>query len=279
MKFTYLGTAASEGFPALFCNCEYCREARRLGGKNLRTRSQALINDDLLIDLPADTNFHVIRNGLELDKVKFLLFTHSHSDHLNPQELRLRGDAYAHDMRSDILEVYCGQGVQKEYDRINGGKISESIASKIRFQVIKAFETFRAGEYTITPLPARHKPNEDAFFYAISDGEKNVLYAHDTGYFFEEVFDWIGKNKTKFDLVSLDCTNVDIPIADNGNHMGFPNAGRVLERLRTLGAVTDRTQCFVNHFSHNGNPLQELLEKKAEPYGCRVAYDGLQIDV
>ena len=35
MKFRYLGTAASEGWPALFCNCEYCLKAKKLGGKNL----------------------------------------------------------------------------------------------------------------------------------------------------------------------------------------------------------------------------------------------------
>lgn len=28
MKFTFLGTAAAEGFPAVFCNCKYCKEAR-----------------------------------------------------------------------------------------------------------------------------------------------------------------------------------------------------------------------------------------------------------
>lgn len=279
MKFTYLGTAASEGFPALFCNCPYCREARRLGGKNIRTRSQALINDDLLIDLPADTNFHAIANGLELDRVKILLFTHSHSDHLNPQDLRLRGDAYAHEMRSQNLQIFCGRGVLDEYSRINDGKISTTIASGLNFHVVKAFETFCVGPYTITPLPARHKLNEDAFFYAIGDGKKLILYAHDTGYFFEEVFDWIREKKTVFDFVSLDCTNVEIPIPDSGNHMGFPNLGRVLERLRGIHAVTDQTLCYVNHFSHNGAPLQEQLEQKAAPYGCRVAYDGLQIDL
>ena len=51
MKFTYLGTSSCEGIPALFCNCPRCEGARRLGGKNIRTRTQALINEDLLIDL------------------------------------------------------------------------------------------------------------------------------------------------------------------------------------------------------------------------------------
>ena len=49
MKIKYLGTAAAEAFPAIFCNCKYCEEARELGGKNIRTRSQSLVNDDLLI--------------------------------------------------------------------------------------------------------------------------------------------------------------------------------------------------------------------------------------
>ena len=57
MKLTYLGTAAAEAVPAIFCNCEICKEARKLGGKNVRTRSQALINDDLLLDFPAGTDF------------------------------------------------------------------------------------------------------------------------------------------------------------------------------------------------------------------------------
>ncbi len=38
MKLTYLGTAAAEGWPAVFCNCPCCRQARVLGGKDIRTR-------------------------------------------------------------------------------------------------------------------------------------------------------------------------------------------------------------------------------------------------
>lgn len=45
MQFQYLGTAAAEGWPAVFCRCKYCLEAQRLGGKNIRTRSQAIVND------------------------------------------------------------------------------------------------------------------------------------------------------------------------------------------------------------------------------------------
>ena len=70
MRFQYLGTAAAEGFPAIFCNCEYCQNARRLKGKNIRTRSQAIIDEKLLLDFPAETYYHVFQYGLDLSKVK-----------------------------------------------------------------------------------------------------------------------------------------------------------------------------------------------------------------
>ena len=75
----------------------------------------------------------------------------------------------------------------------------------------------------------------------------------------------------------MDCTNVDIPIADDGRHMGFPNIERLLRRLSDMGAVTNETVKVVNHFSHNGAPLQKRLETRASEYGCIVAYDGRDV--
>ena len=53
MKIKFLGTAAAEAYPAMFCDCENCKKAESLGGKNIRTRSQALIENDMLIDFPS----------------------------------------------------------------------------------------------------------------------------------------------------------------------------------------------------------------------------------
>lgn len=50
MKIKYLGTAAAEGVPGLFCNCPVCMHARLHKGRNIRTRSQAIVDDTLLID-------------------------------------------------------------------------------------------------------------------------------------------------------------------------------------------------------------------------------------
>lgn len=50
MKIRYLGTAAAEGWPALFCSCPICTKARAEGGRNLRTRTQAILDGELLLD-------------------------------------------------------------------------------------------------------------------------------------------------------------------------------------------------------------------------------------
>lgn len=69
MKITYLGTAASEGLPAPFCTCPVCQKARQEGGKSVRTRTQALVDESLLIDFPPDTYLHWLRNNFDFLKV------------------------------------------------------------------------------------------------------------------------------------------------------------------------------------------------------------------
>lgn len=270
MKFTFLGTAAAEGFPAVFCNCKFCKETRVLGGKNIRTRSQSIVNDDLLIDLPADTNHHFLMNGIEGDKIKYLFVTHPHEDHFYPSELQLRYGCFAHDMRAPALQLFCSQ---ETADRLNR---QYATTRNVSVTVLEAFQTVVLPEYSVTALPARHIPG--AFIYVIQ-GEKTILYGHDTGYFYEEVFDFLEQKGFRFDMVTLDCTNVDIPIPDTGGHMGFPNIQRVLLRLTELGAISDRTVKYVNHYSHNANPLQQRLEARAAEFGCLAAYDGCRVEL
>lgn len=269
MKITFLGTAAAEGFPALFCNCEYCREARRLGGKNIRTRSQSLINENLLVDFPADTFYHMLQNGIEGDKLQYLLITHVHTDHFYSSDLFRRCAPYAHDMRAPTLKVFCSSSVISAFS---------SIPQNVELTELEAYKTVELGEYSVTPLPAKHASPTVAFIYLIK-GDKTLLYAHDTGYFYEEVFEYLEKSKIELDMITLDCTNMDIPISDDGSHMGFPNIERVLDRLTKIGAVTDKTIKYVNHFSHNGNPLHHILEEKAKKLGCLVSYDGCCVEL
>lgn len=274
MKLTYLGTAAAEGMPAIFCNCSYCKEARKLGGKNIRTRSQALINDDLLIDLPADTYFHFLTNGIEGDLIKHLLITHPHGDHLYPAEFEMRHSPFAHEMREKTLGVYCGTGAIRKIEQIDN-------VQHVDLHKIVPYQPTPVGDYIVTALPARHMadPLDEPFIYIISGKDATLLYAHDTGYFYEEVLEYIEKEGLYFDCISYDCTNVSISYSDKGGHMGINNIRRLHDRLMKMGALDENTIEIVNHFSHNGNPLQHVVEESVKDYGWLVAYDGMQVQI
>ena len=272
MKLQFLGTAAAEGFPAVFCNCKFCQEAKALGGKNIRTRSQAIINDDLLLDFPADTYHHFLQNNIDGDKIKYLFVTHSHADHLYVDDLAMRKSAYSHDMREEMLYIYCSAGAYEKISKL-GPKLRGA-----QLQALEPFQTVCAGAYEVTALPARHAAGDGALIYIIR-GDKTILYAHDTGYFYEEVFDFIEKNGIVFDLVTLDCTCVDIIVDDESFHMGIPNNQRVFARLEQIGAVTDQTVRYINHFSHNANPVHHVLEERVASLGYRVSYDGCCVEL
>ena len=145
------------------------------------------------------------------------------------------------------------------------------------YDLIKPFETVEVGNYAVTALPARHYPGDGALFYIIR-GEKTVLYAHDTGYFYEEVFDYIQKEGIRFDLATFDCTNVDIKISDEGGHMGIANIERVISRLEAMGAIDGDTVKVINHFSHNAGPLHHVLEARVEGKGWLVSFDGMSVE-
>lgn len=76
-----IGNRGGGGMPAMFCDCEKCRKATMLGGRNIRSRSQAIVNDRLLIDFPCDTFYHLNLNHIDITKINHCIITHAHSDH------------------------------------------------------------------------------------------------------------------------------------------------------------------------------------------------------
>ena len=87
MKLQFLGTAAAEGIPALFCNCPACQYAYKIGGKEIRMRAGAMLDDVIKIDFGPDSYAQMLANHLDYTRVHTLLVTHSHPDHLAVDEL------------------------------------------------------------------------------------------------------------------------------------------------------------------------------------------------
>ena len=63
MKYTFYGTAAAEAIPGIFCECEACKRAWKLGGRNIMTRSQSVVDGILGIDFSADSYMHAVNYG------------------------------------------------------------------------------------------------------------------------------------------------------------------------------------------------------------------------
>lgn len=273
MKIKYLGTAAYEGIPSLFCQCETCLKSMKLGGRNIRSRSQAIVNDDLLLDFPPDTVSHFHRFKLDWSKITNCLITHSHSDHFYPEDIQMIRRDYCH-VKDYKLNYYGGESVFSSLSSIIEDR--KDLFMDISVNKLDAFKTYKIGKYEVMPLNANHDPLSTPLFYAISDGEKRMLYANDTGYFFDEDFENL-KRFGRFDLVSLDCTGAVQANWVNG-HMSIDTNIRVLNKLKELNLVDDNTIKVVHHFSHNGKATYDEIVEFTKGLGIIVSYDGLEIE-
>lgn len=275
MKVTILGTAACEGIPAMFCNCDTCRKAAARGGRELRTRSQALVNDDLLIDFPADTYTHVLQNRIDLSRIDNLLVTHTHHDHFYPADLWNRSDHLSHNKTAPKLTVYGSDAVADAFER--EFPAGEPFRACVDVQRVKPYEPIKVGRYTVTPLPAVHTPPpEQSLIYLIESEDGTFLYGTDTYWPEDGVPVYLAAHGKKVDIACLDCTRA-LAEPDVGRHMNADLVVRLTNLLRKKGVFTADTSVIATHFSHNGLALSGDLEARLNPHGIAVAYDGMQV--
>lgn len=275
MKLQYLGTAAAEAIPAPFCQCSVCSNARVQGGRNIRTRSQALVDDCILLDFPADTYLHTLRDNLRLYAISACLVTHNHSDHLYPAELECLTSWAAHRKEEKTFHLYGTNSVLckireqcPECDRLE-------LDNLLYLHEIKPFEPFIVDGYHITPLEADHGAPESVIYMLEKDG-KTILYAHDTGLLPQASMDYLDSARIHLDLVSYDCTN-GLLEWDNRGHMGLTGNVILREELTGMGLVSRETLHVINHFSHNGLAGYDELTAVGEKKGFIISYDGMKV--
>lgn len=266
MTIKLLGTAAAEAIPAFTCGCRVCEHARRAKGPEVRTRSGAIIDGHLKIDLPPDTILHMHREDLDSRDWTGLLFTHSHDDHFAPRELQYVLAGFS-DLEYAPFTIY-GNG---EICRV-----LENLYPQWPFEVVqsRSFEPFRHMDYTITPIRANHLENEDAQNHLIEQNGTAVLYATDTGVWQDRTFEFLQGRKLK-GLV-IECTE-GFHAAYYSGHLNTIEVLHVLDRLRGQGSVDDATRVVTTHHSHNGNATYAELKESLEKEGIVAGYDGLEI--
>ncbi len=285
MKIAFWGTAAAEGIPGIFCNCAQCQQARERGGRHIRTRSQLLFDDRLLMDFHADTYGHSLKYNFNLANLKNVVITHVHEDHYYPADFAQRRKGYAHAMAQETLTVYGSQDVreyaEKELSAI-GQSLQEIIDEKrIAFGVFAPYETKQIDGFEVTAIPATHGTPHPYIYSFYKDGKRALIF-NDSGFLSDEANEFLKNSGWKFDFVSYDCTWGKEPAGAVAlrSHLGVPDIVAQREIFIKNGNYKPDTVDVITHFSHNikGCGYDDMLPV-AKEHGFILAYDGMVIDI
>jgi phosphoribosyl 1,2-cyclic phosphate phosphodiesterase len=270
MRVLFLGTSAAEALPGIFCNCMHCKRAIEAGGKNLRLRSSVLLNGELLIDLSPDFGCFRVKYGLDVSRLRAVLITHTHQDHLSPQILSYNSLSFTEKALplKFFMSPYAAQALkQARYEREDFWKHIEVIE-------VKPYKQYRFDGYYITPVEASHNKPQ-SLLYLIEHGESRLFYATDTGAVLPRAEEFLAGKR--LDIVCLDATSGK----NHGKptrHLGFMDIIEVKERFLKMGCCDEDTLFLATHFTHFTGMLHEEIEQYFKPYGIKPAYDGLAVE-
>lgn len=269
MKLQFLGTAASEGIPNPFCQCEICNKTRSIKGKNIRTRSALLIDDVMQIDIAPEFSYQVMREGIDITRVTDLLFTHTHPDHFNVGDLFSRMEGYGFNITHPLHIYGNDRAINGCLDVLPGYS-----AERFNFHLLVPYQTITTESgYQITPLLANHARWESCFIYLIEKGGKSLFYGHDSGYFPELTWQWL-KGK-RIDLAVFECTYGYKNDDRTNNHMSIETVLSAQKRMIEEGMFHADTELVTSHHSHSSGFMHDELVDIFAPHRIEVAYDGL----
>jgi phosphoribosyl 1,2-cyclic phosphate phosphodiesterase len=254
MLVTFLGTGTSTGVPVVGCGCRVCTSGTP---KNQRLRQSVKIEKNgkhFLIDTTPDLRLQLLRDPIP--RLDFLLFTHSHSDHLmglddiRPFNFRQRETIHA------FTNALTAKAIRRAFSYI--WDMSTQIGGgKPQLELHEVDGPFTHEGINITPIPVTH-------------GEWTILgfrigrfaYITDTNGIPPESM----KLLEGIEVLALDGLR---PSPPHPTHFTIAEAIACAEKI---GAKTT----YLIHLTHDMD--HDELEATL-PAGVRLAYDGLRLEV
>jgi phosphoribosyl 1,2-cyclic phosphate phosphodiesterase len=254
MKITFLGTGTSTGVPVVGCSCGVCTSS---DSRNKRLRQSVKIDANgktFLIDTTPDLRLQLLRSPIP--RLDFVLFTHSHSDHLmglddiRPFNFRQREPivAYAnHPTAKAVRRAFSY--IWDDRTQIGGGKP--------QLELVEIAGPFSHDDIRITPVPVEHG---DWTILGFRIG--NFAYITDTNGIPESSMELL----RGVEILALDGLR---PAPRHPTHFIVSEA---VEAAQRIGA----RETWLIHLTHE---VDHATVEATLPEGIRLAYDELVLEV
>jgi phosphoribosyl 1,2-cyclic phosphate phosphodiesterase len=241
--------------------------ARTVGGRDVRTRAAALIDDGIKIDLPPETVCQLNRDKLRAEDWSAIVFTHSDDDHLSVTQLQYSLYPFT-ERETPNFTIYGNEAVMARFNARYPDWPFELITTH-------SFEPFLHAGYTITPIRANHKNDEDSQNLLIESDGKAMIYGTDTGIWPDSTWEFLPGHR--LDVLVIECTEGFVPTSYAG-HLDIKDCIKVVDRLRGLGVVHAGTKVVTTHHSHQGDATHGELCEALTPHGIVPGHDGMIIE-
>ena len=258
--FTFMGTGASAGVPAFFCECAACEEARR-DPRARRGCSGAMVTGDTrtLVDTPPDIRHHLDREGAHA--IDDLIYTHWHYDHVGG----LGELEYMMQLRTKTpIATYASPDTLESI-----GREFNYMMYCLATTTVQPFDQFVIDNVCYTALPVQHVPG--TYGYLIETLDTSVFYASDTGKLPPETAERV----RGVDVLAMDATF--------WNENDYPKSHHSVQECIEEGLELGAGKIYLTHLCmHYSEPVTLAeLEDYLKQYGGRVqaAADGLSFAI
>ena len=230
----------------------------------VRGSTATLVNGRLLLDCGATTWRDLAHWRVPLPPLEALLFTHTHSDHFQPADVRRLAEA------APRLEIWC--------TRQGCARLAEAGVPSARLHALTPGEAFRAAGFECLPLPAMHlveDPEEPCVHYLLHDlaSGRKLYYALDGAWTTYAAYRRLRQHT--LDALVWDCT-----MSASGDYRIFEHSNLDMLDIQrrtfaNLGILAPNAPVYLDHLAWTLWPQErEAARRLAAGHGFLLAQDG-----
>lgn len=253
-RIKFLGTSAGWPLPRINCSCKICTSNNN---KDKRLRPSILVNDRILIDAPPDLYHQIQIHSVDVQKIDYLLITHTHDDHI----MGLFDLSKTYDKKNKITLV-------------SSSNILNELSKKMRVSLFsfntlaaKPFEKINLGMNTfLWMLPVQH--TVETYGMKIK-APKPIFYAPE----FRRI-----KPSSQKQLGDIDLAIID---GSSKSKKGQSKGHETIEEGIRLGKKINAKKILFTNIGHATDTHTELSSFVASKGGDKfnIAFDGFDFKV